>query len=135
MLNRKRKSNKKRWVFYYWLFKKKDFKTIKTKTSWFNDIESNVNIFLNNIEGKKEDIKGRFSKFIDDLNKAKSKSFYLKNSGFIFQIINRKLYNYIPDNEKDSIIVNTVNTITIWYNNEVEEIKNKIYEWILWKWY
>ena len=135
MLNRNRKSNKKRWVFYYWLFKKKDFKTIKTKNSWFNDIERNVNIFLNNIEGKKEDIKGRFSKFIDDLNKAKSKSFYLKNSGFIFQIINRKLYNYIPDNEKDSIIVNTVNTITIWYNNEVEEIKNKIYEWILWKWY
>ena len=93
-------------------FLKNNLKDLEPRSNRFNDVEEQWGFFLNKIDYEKqteEQINEEFNKFTTDLKKRKEKSTYLKNSGFICQIANSKLYNTIPNRDDASILENIGN--------------------------
>ena len=115
------------FIKYTDFLKEEDFKNIERRSSTFSDIEEQWGFFLNSVEGKEEkEIQEKFSIFIDELKKAKAKSCFMKNSGFVCQLVSQKLYNNIPDKDEASILGNILNTIISWFSNEEDRIKQQI---------
>jgi hypothetical protein len=115
------------FIKYTDFLKEEDFKNIERRSSTFSDIEEQWGFFLNSVEGKEEkEIQEKFSTFIDELKKAKAKSCFMKNSGFVCQLVSQKLYNNIPDKDEASILGNILNTIISWFSNEEDRIKQQI---------
>ena len=115
----------------YTNFLKEKLSDLEPRSMKFNDIEEQWGFFLNkiNYENKnEEEMNSEFSEFTKDILERKSKSNYLKNSGFICQIVNRKLYKYIPDKDNASILENIGNFIISLFggDDEKKEIEQQI---------
>ena len=101
-------------------FLKNNLNDLKPRSNKFNDIEEQWGFFLNKIDYDKqteEQINKEFIDFTTDLKKRKEKATYLKNSGFICQIVNSILYNNIPNRDDASIFGNIFNSIGNFFCN------------------
>lgn len=107
-------------------FLKNNLKDLEPRSNRFNDIEEQWGFFLNKIDYEKqteEQINKAFIEFTSDLKKRKEKSTYLKNSGFICQIANSKLYNNIPNRDDASILENIGNFFKKLFTSDKEQKK------------
>ena len=109
-------------------FLKNNLKNLEPRSNRFNDIEEQWGFFLNKIDYEKqteEQINKAFIEFTTDLQKRKEQSTYLKNSGFICQIANSKLYNNIPNRDDASILENIGSFFKKLFTNNDEQKKRE----------
>ena len=110
-------------------FLKNNLNDLKPRSNKFNDIEEQWGFFLNKIDYDKqteEQINKEFIDFTTDLKERKEKATYLKNSGFICQIVNSILYNNIPNRDDASIFENIVNGIGNFFKNLFSDNEKKM---------